>query len=122
IGNRDLQKMPRDALMTENWARIFDCGANVKILALGIVGRYEKESAAVCIVYARRVHEPAGAGRLEGFLKLADRKLSEVCRQRDKLAVTQKLNHFCFAAFVGAQKCFLVLRNRFTTRGIRIGE
>jgi hypothetical protein len=64
--------------MTQNGPRIFDGGADIKVLARRIVGRNEIEAARIFVIDAGRIHKAAGTGRLEGFGQLANLKPTEI--------------------------------------------
>ena len=78
IRDRELQEMPGNSFMPENRARIFDRGADVKVLRLRIVGRNEIETGRVLVVNTGRIHETAGAGRLERVRQLSNLKRAEI--------------------------------------------
>src|SRR6185436_20069055 len=104
ISDRELEKVTGDALVSKDRPRIFDRRANVKVLALRVVGRNEVEAGRIFVVNAGRIHETAGAGRLECFGKLPDLKLPEVRRKRDQLVLFQESNHFRLPALVRFEK------------------
>ena len=100
ICDRELEEMPRDAFVTKDRPRIFDCCANIKIWRLRTVGGNEIESGRIFIVNAWRIHESARTGRLKSFRQLANLKCAEIIGQRDKLMFLQKINHFLFPTFI----------------------
>ena len=108
--------------MPENRPRIFDRRANVKILRLRIVGRNEKEAGRIFVVNAGRIHETAGAGRLERFRQLPNLKRPEIIGHRDELLFLQEIDHLLLAAFVRFQERRLVRRNVRAARRIGIGQ
>src|ERR1700722_9007634 len=55
IRDGNLEEMPRNSFMAENWARLLDGCANGEVLAVWRVGGNEVETAAVVIVDARRM-------------------------------------------------------------------
>src|SRR4029077_7042774 len=78
VGDRELEEMSGDSLVPENWPRIFDRRPNVKVLRIRVVCRDEIESGRILVINARRIHEAARAGWLEGFGQLPDLKFPEV--------------------------------------------
>src|SRR5216684_6982101 len=98
ISDRELKEMARDSFVSENWPRIFDGGADIKILRLRIVCWNEIKAGRVFVVNAGRIHETAGTGWLERFGQLPNLKRAEIIRQRDQIVLLQEIDHFLFAA------------------------
>ena len=92
--------MPGNALVSEDWPRVFNRCANVKVLRLRIVSRDEKKAGWIFVVNAGRIHETARAGRLKRLGQLPNLKWTKVIRQRHKIVLFQEADHFCLAAFV----------------------
>src|SRR5437667_97580 len=72
VGNRELQEVTRDSLVSQDRPGILDGGADIEVGAPGFIGRNEVETAGIGVVEARGVHETARAGRLERRRQLAD--------------------------------------------------
>src|SRR5207253_96202 len=87
IGDRKLHEMTGDSFVTQNWPRIFDRRANVKILRLRIVSRNEIETGRILVVNTGRIHETAGTGRLERFGQLPNLKSTEIIGDRDEFVL-----------------------------------
>src|SRR5467141_199834 len=100
IGNRELQEVPGDAFMSKDRSRIFDRGANIKILRLRVVSRDEIETGRVFVVNARGIHKTARAGRLERFQQLPDLKRTEIIWHANEIMFLQEINHLGLAAFI----------------------
>src|SRR6266542_3210028 len=92
VRDRQLEKMTRNAFVSEDGPRIFDGGADVKVAALRVVGRNEIKAGRIGIVDPRRVHESAGARGLERFGKLTDLEAAHVGRDRHQAVRTQKVS------------------------------
>src|SRR6266545_3549899 len=99
--------------MAENRSRVFDRRANIEVAALRIIGRDEIEAGWILIVNAGRIHETAGAGRLESFGKLPNFKPADVRRQRYEFVVEQERNYLVLAPFISFEKVLLIFRNLF---------
>src|SRR6266436_2181619 len=100
--------MSGNSFVSEDWSGIFNCGANIKILRLRVVGRNEKESGWVLVIHTGRIHETARAGRLKGFWQLPNLKRAEIFRQGHKIVFPQETDHFCLATFVRLQERLLI--------------
>src|SRR3954465_6282600 len=100
VRDRKLQEVAGNAFVAKDRPRLFNGGTDIKILALRVVGGNEIKAGAVFVVNAGSIHESAGRGRLEGFWKLADLKVSEIWRQRHQVLLLQELDHRAFAALV----------------------
>src|SRR5262245_12659889 len=94
VCDRNLQEMPGDAFVTEDWARVLDRGAYVEVPALRVVRRDEEEPTRVLVVDTRRVHEATGTRRFERFRKLSDLERAEIGRKSDQVSRLQELDHF----------------------------
>src|SRR5437667_12363792 len=103
--------MSRDSFVSEDWPRIFDRRANVKVLRLRIVSRNEIEAGRVFVVNTGRIHETARTRRLERFWQLPNLKRAEIIGQTDKIFLFQEIDHLLLAAYVRFQERRLVLRN-----------
>src|SRR5438477_11401029 len=84
IGDRDLKEVAGDPFVSEDRSWIFDGRADVEVAALRVVRRDEVEAAVVDVVETGRVHEAAGAGRLERFRKLANEERADVVGDGDQ--------------------------------------
>src|SRR5207248_1071532 len=106
--------MARNSFVPENRPWILNCGADVKVLRLRIVSWNEIEAGWILIINTRRVHKTARTGWLERVWQLTNLKWSEVIRQGNEMSISQKLNHFLLATFVGFKERLLIGRH---TRG-----
>src|SRR5947207_736517 len=113
--------MSGNSFVTEDRPRIFNRGANIKILRLRIVRWNEIKTGRVLVVNARRIHEATGAGWLERVRQLANLKRAEIIWQRYEVVLLQKVDHFRLAALVRLQKRCLIERNVRAPCGIGIG-
>ena len=104
VGDRDLQKVSGNPFVPEDRPRVFDGRADVEVLALRVVRGDEVEAAVVGVVDARRIHESARTGRLEGLGELADLKRPEVRRQRDQVPRLRKSIISCSRLSYAARK------------------
>src|SRR6266478_9526640 len=103
--------MSGNAFVPKDWPGVFNRCANIEILRVWIVRRNKKEPGWIFIVNAGGIHEAARAGGLERLGQLSNLKRPEVIRQRDKIVVLQKTDHFCLATFVRFQERALVRRD-----------
>ena len=108
--------------MAEDRPRVLDGGADVEVAALRVVRGDEEEAARVLVVDARRVHEAAGARRLEGLGQLADLERPDVRRDRDELIRLQEVDHLPLTRLVRRQELRLILRHVRGARRIRASE
>ncbi len=122
VRDRELEEMSGNSLVPENWPRIFDRRPDVEVLRVRVVCRDEIESGRILVINARRIHEAARAGWLEGFGQLPDLKFPEVIRQRDQPAIFQEADHLRLAAFISLQEGRLVRRNVFAPLRVGIGQ
>src|SRR5258708_34586126 len=104
ICNRELEKMSGDTFVSEDWPRIFNCCANIKILRVRIIRRNEKETCRILVVNAGWIHEAPRAGRLKRFGQLSNLEWPKVIGQRDKVVLLQEVDHSRLSAFVRFQK------------------
>src|SRR2546421_11386449 len=100
IRNRKLKKMSGNAFMTEDWTRIFDRRANIKVFRLRIVGRNEKEAGGIFVINTGRIHETPRAGWLESVGQLSNLKRTEIIRQRNEVVFFQEIDHFLLATLI----------------------
>ena len=92
--------MSGHTFVSEDWPRIFNCRANIKVFRLRIVGRNEKESGRILIVNARRIHETAGTGWLERFWQLSNLKRAEIIGHCHEVVFLHELDHLLLATLV----------------------
>src|SRR5439155_2172838 len=89
ICDGELEKMSGDTFVSEDWPRIFNCCANIKILRVRIIRRNEKETGRILVVNARRIHEAPRTGRLKCLRQLPNLKWAKVIRQRYQIVLLQ---------------------------------
>src|SRR5689334_9570883 len=100
ICDRQLKKMSGNAFVTENWPRVFDRGADVKVAALRIVRRNEIKSRRIGIVNSRRIHEAAGTRRFESFGQLTNLEPAHVRGNRHEMIRAKKISELFESYFV----------------------
>ena len=105
-----------------NRPRVFDRGADIKILRLRVVGRNEIKTGRIFVVKAGWIHEAAGAGRLECFGQLPNLEAAKVIGHRHELMFFQETDHLLLAAFVSLQERRLIWWNVLAPRRVRIGQ
>src|SRR5260370_13364628 len=111
VRDRELEKMPGNAFVTEDWARVFNRRANVKVFRLRIVSRNEIKTGRVLIVNTGWIHETAGTGWFECFRQLSNLKRAQIIRQGHEVVFLQKTDHFLLATLIRFQERCLVWRN-----------
>src|SRR4051794_30365248 len=118
IRDRQLEEMAGNAFVTEDWSRVFDGGADVKVAALRIVGGNEIKSGRIGIVDPGWVHESTGARRLERFGQLTDLEAAHVRRYRHQTIRAQEVSELLESHFVRLEEILLVYRNACCACGI----
>src|SRR6266511_4227701 len=114
--------MSGNSLVSEDWPRIFNRRANIKVLRLPVVSRNKIETSWVFVVGAWRIHEAARAGWLKRLRQLPNLKRAQVIGQGDEVVFFQKVNHLCFTTLIGLEKRRLIGRNVRATSRIGIGQ
>ena len=92
--------MTGNAFVTEDWTRIFNRRADIKVLRLRVVSRYEIKAGWILVVNSGRIHKTSGAGWLECFGQLSDFERAEVIGDGDELMFFQEFDHLLFATLV----------------------
>ena len=62
ICDGELEKMSRNAFVSEDRPRIFNCGADIKVLRLRVISRNKEKTGRILVVNAWRIHESSGTG------------------------------------------------------------
>ena len=122
VRDGELHEVAGYPLVSQDRPRVLDGGADVEVRALRIVGRDEVEAFGIGVVDPRRIHEAAGARRLESRRELPDREVPEILRQRQKIFLPEEADHLVLAALVRLEELALVLRDHLAAGGIRVGH